>query len=312
MGHQFHCHVRLPVPGIPYFFWDEHPYFLDFTSYFGVNIRVHKGCRILFCRGLREVFLLLQKKKTCYDIVLIFDMIKVFNSPETVISPEIISFSFLCQALQNILGIARRSCTYLGWSCRLSCSLHEKTRHHRLMVRGTSCTLATSAFWRQRSSTCNARRAATLFYFRAHFNILATTYSSIRIWSKLHIYSSCSFCSSLPSARKPKLEALMFSWGCIQIIHCNLAKRAADCPNMSLNILRSSMIFPAFFRDCFMGVYNPPRGMVFYVFLSLIFLYPLVNKPSYGKIHHAINGKIMEIPLFLWPCSIAFCMFTRG
>lgn len=36
------------------FLGDEHPYFLDFTSYFGVNIRVHKGCRILFCRGLRE------------------------------------------------------------------------------------------------------------------------------------------------------------------------------------------------------------------------------------------------------------------
>ena len=92
-------------------------------------------------------------------------MIKVFNSPETLISPEIISFSFLCQALQNILGIARRSCTYLGWSCRLSCSLHEKTRHHRLMVRGTSCTLATSAFWRQRSSTCNARAEGPLHCF---------------------------------------------------------------------------------------------------------------------------------------------------
>lgn len=164
MGHQFHCHGRLPIPGIPYFFWDEHPYFLDFTSYFG-DIRVHKGCRILFCPGLREVFLLLQKKKSHNMILFLFLMIKVFNSPETLISPEIISFSFLCQALQNILGIARRSCTYLGWSCRLSCSLHEKTRHHRLMVRGTSCTLATSAFWRQRSSTCNARAEGPLHCF---------------------------------------------------------------------------------------------------------------------------------------------------
>jgi hypothetical protein len=57
------------------------------------------------------------EKKTLYDIVILlflFLMIKVFNSPEPLISPEIISFSFLCQALQNILGIARRSCTYLG------------------------------------------------------------------------------------------------------------------------------------------------------------------------------------------------------
>ena len=60
----------------------------------------------------------------------------------------------------------------------------------------------------------------------------------------------------------------MFSWGCIQIIHCNLAKRAADCPN----ILRSSQPF----SGIVLGVYTPQEEWCFCHW----FLFKILSNPS--------------------------------
>jgi hypothetical protein len=50
------------------------------------------------------------------------------------------------------------------------------------------------------------------------------------------------------------------------------------------------------------------RFSTFVFFFFKLWMYPLVNIKKNGwENHHAINGKIMENPLFLWSFSIANC-----
>ena len=54
-------------------------------------------------------------------------------------------------------------------------------------------------------------------------------------------------------------------------------------------------------------------GLIYWIGLRMIemlqnlFVYPLVNNHITMENHHAIHGKTH----YKWPCSIAFCMFTR-
>ena len=77
-------------------------------------------------------------------------------------------------------------------------------------------------------------------------------------------------------------------------------------------ILSSFIVGFIAMADVFRDSVSSPTHRTYIVGIDLQIspLYPLVKLlHNYGKIHHVIAGKD---PLFLWPCSIAMLVITRG
>ena len=88
--------------------------------------------------------------------------------------------------------------------------------------------------------------------------------------------------------------------------HTFLEKNAVDIPQTDISrgifVVLKNLYFPKISSTSFLKISFPLIPLTHGIW------HPLVNVYITMENHHFL----WEIPLFLWPCSIANCLFTRG